>query len=190
MRLLVLDLATATGFCFGTEAGPVQHGSFKLPSTGEDIGAFLEAYCDWLRARIEGDKPTEIVFESPILPGTTNLATCRKLYGLSGVTELIARKARIACSEANLIDIRRHFIGAARPPKDVTCEPGCKRKQCGHCRMARRKWIKTATMKMCRVRGFDPMDDNAADALALFSYIASLRQPNFELLGTEIARAA
>lgn len=177
MRLLCLDLATFLGFAFGDDAGVQAHGSHRLPSTGEDIGSFLNAYWAWLDPAISRWQPEEIVFESPILPGTTNLATCRKLYSLAAVTEMMAQNRHIRCREANLMDIRRHFIGACRAPKDVPAKE-------------RRAWIKDVTVTMCRKRGFRPADDNAADALALFSFAMSKRDPNFELLGSEIARAA
>jgi hypothetical protein len=177
MRLLVLDLSTFTGFCFGTEAGVIEHGTNALPKTGDDIGWFLNAHWCWLDSTISRFLPEEIAFESPILPGTTNLNTCRKLYGLCGVTEMIARNRRITCTEANLMDIRRHFIGCARAPKDVAAKD-------------RRTWMKDSTVTMCRRRGFRPADDNDADALALFSYVMSLRSQGFELLGDEIPRAA
>lgn len=177
MRLLCLDLATFLGFAFGDDAGVQAHGSHKLPLTGEDIGSFLNAYWSWLDAGISRWQPEEIVFESPILPATTNLGTCRKLYGLAGVTEMMAKNRHVRCHEANLMDIRRHFIGCARAPKGVPAKE-------------RRAWIKDATVTMARKRGFRPADDNAADALALFSYAMSLKIPNFELLGNEIVRAA
>ncbi len=75
------------------------------------------------------------------------------------------------------MDIRRHFIGSCRAPKEIP-------------QKERRAWIKDSTVTMCRKRGFRPADDNDADALALFSYAMSRRLPNFELLGAEIARAA
>lgn len=176
MRLLVLDLATHLGFAFGTEAGVIEHGAYKLPSTGADIGAFLFAYRAWLMAALSRFAPLdEVVFEMPILPDTTNIATLRKLYSLAGITELVVQDQRIGCSEANLMDIRRHFIGSPRAPRDVPVKE-------------RRAWIKDATMTMCRRRGFKPVDDNDADALAMFSLVMGLRHPGFELLGSEIDR--
>lgn len=190
MRSLCLDLASVFGFAFGDDAGVQAHGSFTLPKTGNDIGAFLRAYRAWLSAAISRWQPEEIVFESPILPDTTSIHTLRKLYGLCGITELLAQDGHIQCREANLLDIRGHFIGARRTPKEIKCEAGCTRKGCGHCRTARRIWIKESTVTMCRKHGFRPRDDNAADAIALFSFVQSLKNPRFELLGTEIERAA
>lgn len=190
MKTAFLDLATITGFCVGDETRVEEHGSFRLPSTGSDIGAFLHAYRQWLVFGVNRWKPNEIVFESPILPGTTNLHTCRKLYGLTGFTELIARDHAIPCREANLTDIRGHFIGVPRAPKHVKCGPACKRKRCGHCKAARRKWIKETTITACRNLGFRPDDDNDADALAGFSFVLSTRVRGFVLAGTELAVAA
>lgn len=190
MKTAFLDLATILGFCVGTEASVEEHGYFRLPSTGSDIGAFLHAYRQWLVFGVNRWHPHEIVFESPILPGTTNLHTCRKLYGLCGMTELIARDHAIPCREANLTDIRTHFIGAPRAPHSLRCETGCKAKSCGRCRNARRVWLKESTITACRAHGFRPEDDNDGDALAGFSFVVSRRVPGFVLAGTEIARAA
>lgn len=190
MKLLVLDLATTLGFAFGTEAGVIEHGTFKLPSTGQDIGRFLFSFRNWLSRGISAYQPEEIVFESPILPGTTNIDTCRKLYSLCGMTELVAQDAHVQVGEANLTDIRNHFIGVPRAPSHVKCETGCKRKGCGNCRAERRRWLKETTITRARKAGFRPADDNDADALALFSFAMSARIPGFVLAGTEIARAA
>lgn len=190
MKTLVLDLSTHTGFAVGDEAGVQDHGSFTLPSTGSDIGTFLSHYRAWLTKAVDAWAPGEIIFEMPILDTGMSLPILRKLYGLCCMTELIAKDCGIKCGEANLIDIRRHFIGACRAPRDVTCTTGCKRKQCGKCKAERRKWMKESIVTMCRKRGFRPADDNDGDALALFSFVMSTRVPNFELLGTDIARAA
>lgn len=177
MRLLVLDLASHTGFCFGTEAGVEDHGTHHLPITGNNIGLFLSDFRRWLCGRIGKYQPDEIVFEMPILPAATKLIILRKLYALCGETELTALDMKCECSEANLIDIRRHFIGRCRAPSDIPPK-------------ARRPWMKEQIVAMCRKRGFRPADDNAADALALFSFVMSLRHPGFEILGNELARAA
>lgn len=190
MRLLVLDLATHLGFCFGDEAGVIEHGSHILPSTGPDIGAFLHAYAGWLGEKLMSWPIEKIVFEMPILGTGANLATLRKLYSLCGLTELIAKTQGLPCGEANLTDIRRHFIGVCRAPKETLCSPGCSRKKCGRCSGARRAWLKHTTIAACRRLGFSPSDDNDADALALFSFCMSSADPAFILAGDEIARAA
>lgn len=177
MRLLCLDLATSVGFSVGTESGVEAHGSHRLPSTGNDIAAFLKAYRAWLTSMIQRHLPHEVVFEMPILPATTNIATLRKLYCLAGLTELIAKDLGCRVGEANLMDIRRHFIGTARAPKEVPKED-------------RRKWMKDRITSSARKRGFRPANDDDADALALFAYAMHCRVPGFVLAGDEIEAAA
>ena len=173
MRTLCLDLATQFGFAVGDQCGVVAHGSHKLPSTGNDIGAFLYSYQSWLSSAISRWEPGEIVFESPVLPANTQLNTLRKLYSLCGVTELIAGNRQIPVREANLSSIRLHFVGVARAPKAIPAKE-------------RRQWIKDAVMLECRKRGFRPADDNAGDALALFSYTLAQKDRRFRMLGDEI----
>lgn len=178
MRVAVLDLATHLGFCFGTEAGVIEHGSHKLPSTGSDIGTFLASYRSWLVGFLKRTQAQEVVFEMPILPAKGNLATLRKLYSLAGITELIAADAGCNCSEANLFDIRGHFVGVRVAPREI--------KGTEH----RRRWWKDRVVTEVRRCGFRPADDNAADAMALFSFVMASRVPGFVLAGDEIPRAA
>lgn len=169
MRSLCLDLATFFGFAFGDDArGVVEAGSYRLPSTGNDMGTFLHAYRNWLDRAISVYQPDELVFEAPILPSTTNLSTLRKLYALPALTELIAQDRHCAVREANLTDIRMHFLGVPRAPATVP-------------KKERREWVKARTIAECRARGIRPDDDNHADALALLSFICTARNPNFKL---------
>lgn len=178
MRVLALDLATKLGFCFGTDAdGVIEHGSYKLPSTGADIGKFLFAYRNWLDRALSVYLPDELVFEMPILPSTANLGTLRKLYSLCGFTELLCQDRHVAVREANLSDIRRHFVGVVRAPNTIP-------------RLQRRKWLKDLTVTKCSELGFRTEDDNDADALALFSYVMASTLTGFVMAGSETARAA
>jgi len=168
MRDLALDLATRLGFAFGVDGVVESHGSFRLPSTGPDIGSFLLAYRGWFLHALAVWQPDCITFEMPILPETTQIVTLRKLYGLCGLTEMLAIPDRIEVREANLTDIRKHFIGVARAPTHIEKD-------------RRRQWIKQRTIAECRERGFEPEDDNAADALAMFSLVNHLRDDKFRL---------
>lgn len=169
MRLLSLDLSTHTGWsCGSLLPQPVTHGVLHLPKTGEDIGRFLSAFREWLGHAIEELNPTGIIFESPILPDTTGLPVLRKLYGLAGVAEMIAADYKVPIEEANLNDIRKHFVGTTRAPKEIPKDK-------------RRKWLKDKTIAECHRRGFRVIDDNDADSLALLSYALTLKQPGFVL---------
>lgn len=170
MRILALDIATATGWACGShDPVPVTHGVLNLPKTKEDIGRFLSAWREWLGHAIEQMAPTEIMFESPILTEVKNITTLRKLYSLAGIAELVALDYGLPISEANLSSIRTHFVGMRWAPKEITGKE------------ARRKWIKARTVSECRRRGFRVASDDDADALALLSFALSLKHPGFVL---------
>ena len=161
MRILALDLATKFGWACGSPGGdPYTFGSVQLPKgTGDDLGRFLQPYRDWLNIALDEMEPTEIVYESPILPPTTNIATVRKLSSLTGVTELVARdRGGPPVREADMQSVRLHFVGVARAPKQVP-------------KKLRRQWIKDKIVATCLARGFKVTDDDQGDAVALLDYM-------------------
>ncbi len=167
MYLLSLDLSSHVGWTRGRpEDKHFDYGTHVLPKTGEDVGEFLSAYREWLREAL--DSVSLCVMEAPILPKATSLATCRKLYGLAGVTELICRDRAVKCREANLMSVKA-FIG-----------PGIKGKE--------------DMVRAIRRYGFDPADDNQADAIAVRLYVLHALYPGVHgmkldmgLLGTTAA---
>lgn len=161
MRILALDLATRSGWACGDAGETPQHGTFTLPSTGDDVGRFLFEFMRWLKGLIATHEPREIVFEAPILPRETNIATLRKLYSLAGVTEVMALDAGIPCSEISAGEVRRAFLGQHYPRK------------------AQRDEIKRAVIAGCRMHGWNPRDDNDADALATLHVALCARNPRF-----------
>lgn len=149
--ILALDLATKTGWASWAPGRLLASGTMQLPKTGEDVGLFLDSYLKWLETTIEECAPKWIVFEAPILPKQTRLATLRKLYGLANITELVARWRGVDCSEVNISTVRKHFCDRGTGPRDQ---------------------MKRLVMDACRDRGWEPVDDNAADALAILDYSA------------------
>lgn len=114
--LLTLDLATVLGWTKGAVGDRTfKSGHFRLPSTKNDIGAFAAAYGEWLNNNIAG--VTSVVFEGPILPRKTQLATIRKLYGLCYHTELLCTKLGIKCYEAHLSSVKKAIGGHGRAQK-------------------------------------------------------------------------
>lgn len=173
VRILALDLATVTGFACGSITTVIDHGSVRLPKTGEDVGLFLFHFRKWLTESIGRLEPDTIFFESPVLPGRgkTSLITLRKLYSLAGLTELIAHDKAIDCREANTSDITTHFLGKSAP-------------RFGDAR-------KKATVARCIERGWKVVDDNDADSLALLDYAFALIRPELALDATPLfGRAA
>lgn len=118
--LLALDLATCTGFCFGSpEAeGLPTIGHNILPKTGEDVGSFLIAFEQWLTAKVAEVEPSLILFEAPILAAGATPHVTRKLHALAGMTEMVALKAKVECCEAYPVTIKKALTGNGKASKD------------------------------------------------------------------------
>lgn len=157
--LLTLDLSTHTGWSVWDGADDVRYGTLHLPKTGEDVGRFLCAFEDWLLPFVRMEQPKRLVFEAPILAsGKTNITTARKLMCLAGETEKIATRCHVQAWEVHNGQVRKHFCGIGKARDRAT--------------------LKQLTIDACRARGWNPGDDNAADALAVLDFAAHcLRMP-------------
>ena len=184
MTLLALDLATSTGFAIGD---PLAHrvvtpleaaagdnvkpvsGRFVVARPKTDLGPFLVGFEDWLTGIFDEHRVTQVVFEMPWIgavkdPRTdrcilsASQTTLRKLTGLAGMTEAVAHRRGLSEDdiwEANNASVRKHFIGKGKGKRDE---------------------LKRLTIEACQVRGWDPMTDDEADALALFDYACHFLQ--------------
>jgi len=150
--ILGFDLATCTGFCHGEADECPTLGHFRLPSTGADVGAFLEAAEDRLTGLITAVVPGVVCFESPILPSTTALATTRKLHGLAGMLELVCRRLNVECAEVQPTTVKKVLTGRgnAKKPEMIAA---------------------------ARALGFDPKVEDEADALGVWMTVVRMRHP-------------
>lgn len=126
---LALDLATNTGACWGKGDVLPTLSSFRMPSTGDDVGRFLCDYEDRLRRLLDEVEPTRIVFEAPVLPrakwnaetkrveGGVRLLTTRKLQGLAGVTEMVAHREGLPCHEVQPAEVKQALTGKGNAKK-------------------------------------------------------------------------
>ncbi len=165
--LLTLDLASRIGWSCGHPADQsFASGAHQLPKTGEDIGAFLHHFRQWLQPTLKG--VSLCVFESPILPRTTTLATARKLYGQAGYTELACRDFGIKCMEVNNMTIKK-FMGSGG-------------------------YSKTDMIRAVKTYGYEPETDDEADAIAIRLFAIAKLFPketaNFSLDMGELGVAA
>lgn len=157
MSVLALDVATSTGWAFGSAGEIPQHGTFRINPTGDDLGHFGVEFIKWLSSKIRELRPREIVFESPILPAKTNIATTRKLHGLALLVECVANLEGVPCSEISSGEWRRQFLGPYYPAKPT------------------RDDLKRAVIAACRGMGWNPRGDDDADALGLL-YVVNCRR--------------
>ncbi|CAN7171903.1 hypothetical protein [Brevundimonas sp. LjRoot202] len=118
---LALDLATCTGFAFGQpDTGELPEiGHVRLPKTGEDVGAFLIAFEDWLTSKVREVEPALMLFEAPILASSATPHVTRKLHALAGVTEMVAIRARLECCEVYPVTVKKALTGSGRADKDM-----------------------------------------------------------------------
>ncbi|MGB1214584.1 MAG: hypothetical protein ACPG4X_14565 [Pikeienuella sp.] len=147
-QALFLDISTNTGFAWRSESGLVTSGVKELPQI-PDIGRYLSAYHDWLVSVIDVFDRDRlcVVYEAPFVK---NVSAVEKLFALSGHTQFVCRRLRVAkyfkCEPDR---IRKHFLGSAHGSREL---------------------VKKLTIDECLNRGFDPKDDNEADALAGLDY--------------------
>jgi len=161
-KVLALDLATKLGWAYGDPyAGEPRYGSQRIE--GADFGAFVRNYHDWLVAKL-ADRPDVIVFEEAMqtTAGHTPKATSQRLDAMITMTEYVCAcqripprqihlgtwRAAVCPKQGNLGKVRAKGMGIVYPP-----------------------------IKMCRDRGWEPSDDNEADALGIWLYCASRIAP-------------
>jgi crossover junction endodeoxyribonuclease RuvC len=162
--ILTLDLATATGWAFW-KPGMAQprHGVWRMPSTGEDIGRFLDAFHRLFEDFCTLEKPAYIGFEAPVgySVNMTNPATTTKLYGLATHVEwMIYRLKGPSAFQTNISQVRKHFCGRVIRPSDE---------------------MKRLVYDTCSEFQWFPHDDNAADALSMLHYSAYVLRKYIEV---------
>ena len=156
MSLLTLDLATRLGWTVGEVADRhFQFGSFTLPSTGADLGKFALPYHQWLHDMIDRNEVDDVVFEAPVLPRETQIATVRKLSGLCWHTEFVCAQRGIEVSEAHQQSVRKFFINSGKGGK----------------------LAKALTTDAAKSLGYDVKNDDEADAIALRFYTLARKYP-------------
>jgi hypothetical protein len=172
-RILALDLASRTGWACGfpDDARPCA-GSVRFARPGVSLGAIYAGCRQWLADFVVADPNVRlIVFEAPMAPqhmaGFTTAHVIRILIGLCAVVEEFAYARGYDVREAKVSDVREHFLGRNR---------------------LKRKEAKSSTIEACHRLGWSPADDNAADALALWHYQASIFDPKLALQTSPLFR--
>lgn len=159
--ILALDIASTSGWAFGSAGDAPRFGTYRAPSSGDDLGRFGYAYLQWLTGKLRELQPKEIVFEANILPRETNITTLKKLYGLAFVTEIAALSEGIPCSEITAGEWRRAFLGQHYPRK------------------ATRDELKRAVVTACRQMGWEPNSTDDADAIGIWYVATCARNPKW-----------
>lgn len=162
--ILALDVATRTGFARGRIGEVPTSGSIRFGKAGVlDHVVFGEAI-HWINATLQ-EPPDMLIIESMLSPlamrNETSRAVRDRLAGLHGIVRGVAHLRGVGeIAEASVGDVRAHFIGDRTLPRDKA---------------------KRAVMERCKALGWHAVDDNAGDALALWSYACALIDPAWAL---------
>lgn len=174
MIKLALDLATQTGWAYGAGGEPPALGVVTMPSTGDEIGPFLDHFFRWLHAKV-----TEVQEEY-------ELETTPGAFG----PKCVDPKALVACIEAPILlrdkwdPVRKKMVaqtnitttrklqGLAGVAEMVFLQRGV---PCSEANVGAVKKImgsggnqKPDMMAAAKRAGLSPKDHNAADAFAVW----------------------
>lgn len=166
MRVAALDVSSTTGFALWLGEGWPQYGAQKFKAA--DLGERATEFSDWLASIVTAHGITDIGVEPPVpvMTGNTNIETETWLKGAFLRVLEISHRRRLNVWRVHESSWRSHFLGVTRAPKDVG-------------KTKRRQWLKRACIEECRARGFDPKDDNAADALGILSYVRAMSDADY-----------
>lgn len=152
--ILAFDLATNTGVAFGPAGAKVPElRSYKLAPGATQGARFLEAFI-MTRRLIKESGCQVIVVEKALAAGGGGAAARVELaMGIRACVLAAAYHEQIPVKEYAVTTIRKHFIGKGNTP---------------------RAEAKRATIKRCQMLGWDPQNDNEADAAALWDYASMM----------------
>lgn len=113
-------------------------------------GAFFLNVYHWVNGAILVHHPDIMVFEAPILNRRKlNIASTRKLQGMTAIVEMLAFQHKIRCFEVEPRTIKKHATGDGNASKAMMVE-------------------------MARTVGWKPATDDEADALWLHDYASQI----------------
>ena len=149
--VLALDLSTKVGWACGRAGGEPDHGVLLLPKGVAGLGAVACAFLDGLMDLHEVQHFERVVMEAPLPPqAQTHAHTARLQLYLAGAVETWCYRRSIECREAAAPTVRKAVLGSGRAKKPEV-------------------------IAWCQAQGWNPTDDNAADALALWRYATTRR---------------
>lgn len=157
MKILFVDVGTQRiGWAFGgPDQGPT-HGTYEPPATGNNLGWLMVDVGAWVTPLMVKNNISLIAYESPILVGGNSFNTIRKVAAVGAELERAAHLLGVPCEEIGASQVRKAFLGTNNTPKGT-------------------KEIKAAVIRQCHLHGWNPGTDDAADALAGWTYMIGLK---------------
>ncbi|WP_336801679.1 hypothetical protein [Kaistia sp. MMO-174] len=142
--LLFLDIATRSGWAEGVPGERPSFGSIKLAPAGASGDEVLAGMVRFLGERIMAFPPRWIVYEAPLV---RNQRTAELLMGLCGVVRGVSYRLGVrSIKQIHVSTVRSRFLPKGYPKGGPE--------------------LKAAVIDEVVRRGFDPANDDEADALA------------------------
>ena len=140
--ILALDLGTYTGFAFCPTAGVIVSGTWDLsPKKGEQAAVrYFRFKLELERYSLDNQGPLEVLYEQVHRHAGTQ--ACHVYGGLLSHLQVWCLERSIYATPVGVGQIKKFWTGSGRATKEEM-------------------------VAEARLRGFDPVDDNEADALAL-----------------------
>lgn len=164
--VLFLDLATTLGWAEGEPGGRAVSGALRLAKPGATPGMIGKGLMDFLPPRLAAFRPARVVYEMPFIAGIANANTTMVTWGLAFEVEMICEVYGVQCAKANLSTIRKSVLGHVPRGKGVD--------------------VKGIVIAHVRSLGYDPADDNEADAICGWIYACSVLDPKASVNSTPL----
>lgn len=157
MRILFIDTGTQRiGWALGGPDGGPTHGTYEPPATGNNLGWLMVDVGAWLKPLMVKNNIALVAYESPILVHGNSFATIRKVAAVGAEIERTAYQLGVPCEEVGASQVRKAFLGKGNTPTKSAD-------------------IKQAVIRQCHLHGWKPGTDDAADALAGWTYMIGLK---------------
>jgi hypothetical protein len=155
-EVLALDVAGNMGVTDGRVGEVPRLYTVRLSRPDDDDVQRFARAVEWIIDRVRVSTPTVVYIEAPVGPGgmhgQTNATTTIQLVGYWAVLSGLLRYRRIPVHAAHVATIRKFFLDDGHMRGDLAKE------EC---------------MRIARLEGADPQNDNEGDAYALWRYAAS-----------------
>jgi len=168
--ILALDLASRVGYAIEIPGVPPLLGTKHFPrfNTARTGPQGLE-FMRWLRGIMIAWGPERVIYERPLPPKfQSSTAVASIAMGFAYVTEIVSAELHIPVASVPVSTVRKFFIGDGSSNKRA----------------------KGRVIQECERRGWEPPDDNAADAAAVLAWAVNAYYPNSEPRRTAIGNPA
>ena len=143
INILALDLGTHTGFALRSRDGSIIHGTESFtPRASWAPGQRWQRFRSWLSTTITENHIQQIAFEDVLRHGPNQVLAAHVYGGFRAMMEMVADSHRVELVGLGVGQIKKHWTGAGNAKKD-------------------------AMIAHAKRRGYHPVDDNNADALAI-----------------------